>query len=75
MANAVRIFRRCKSPTHRCHVLALRRRSDAGFVLRSVDDLDAICVVVRELGVKDHLRIDINACVDKSDSVNVKWHN
>jgi hypothetical protein len=70
--NTVRIFRRGEGTARRRHVLALRRRGDGSFVLCLVDGFDSVSVVVCELGVVDHLRVDVDAGVDEADGVNVE---
>jgi hypothetical protein len=70
--NTIRVFRRRKTSTRRRHILALWRRGDGSFVLCLVDSVDAIGVVVRKLGVVDHLGVNVDACVDEADGVDVE---
>jgi hypothetical protein len=39
-----------------------------------VDGFDAVGVVVGELRVVDHLCVDVDACVDETDGVDVEWN-
>ena len=58
----------------RCHVQASGRSFDCGLVLFFCDQLQPVSVVVSELGVVDHLRIDVDAWVDESNGIKVKFN-
>jgi hypothetical protein len=70
--NTIRIFRRGEGTARRCHVLALWGRGDGSFVLRLVDSVDSVGVVVCEFGVVDHLGVNVDACVDEANGVDVE---
>lgn len=54
------------------HVPTSLGRGNGGFVLRLVYRPEAICIVEGELRVERHLRVHIDACVDKTDGVEVE---
>jgi hypothetical protein len=71
IANTIRVFFRSQTPARRRHIQASRPSGNSRVVLRLRDRINAICVVVSKLGVVDHLRVDVNAGIDETDSVDV----
>jgi hypothetical protein len=75
IAYTKRVFLRSQGPARRCHFQASGRSLNCGLVLFFRNQSDSIRVVVSKLGVMDHLRIDIDAWVNKSNSVKMKLNS
>jgi hypothetical protein len=75
IAYTVWIFRSSQASAGRRHVLTGGRCSNSGLVLFLRDGLNAIGVVVSKLRVVDHLRIDVDTSVDKSNRVKAELYS
>lgn len=74
-AKAARVLCICQPSAGRSHVLALRRGCKRRLILCVVDELQAIGIVIGELWVKVDLRVDVDAGIDKSNSVDVERYS
>jgi hypothetical protein len=72
IADAIGVFCNSQGSACCCHVLACGRCRNGGGVLLVGDGLDTVGVVVGELRVEDHLRVDIDASVDEADSIDMQ---
>jgi hypothetical protein len=73
VANTIRVFGHSQSPACRSHILACRRCGDSRGILGVVDGLNAVGVVVSELGEEYHLCVNVDAGVDETDSIEMEW--
>ena len=71
ISQTLRVLLICHPSASCCQIPACGSTLNSGAVLGFVDGLDSIRIVKGKLGIGGHLRVDINAGVNKTNCVNV----